>query len=93
MINIIGTMILLKFMLNDVPHAALGIDKGNPNPTRKGNSNPTRKGNPNPARRRKLVDFYGSWAVGRAESVCPRGDYECVEREASRLAAQVRARW
>ena len=85
MINIIGTMILLKFMLNDVPHAALGIDKGNPNPTR--------KGNPNPARRRKLVDFYGSWAVGRAESVCPRGDYECVEREASRLAAQVRARW
>jgi len=36
-------------------------------------------------KRAKLVDRFGSWAVGRAESVCPRQDAECVEREAGRL--------
>ena len=36
-------------------------------------------------KRAKLVNQYGSWAVGRAESVCPLQDDECVEREASRL--------
>lgn len=35
--------------------------------------------------RQHLVDLYGTWAVGRAESVCPEGDVPCVEREASRL--------
>ena len=35
--------------------------------------------------RAKLVDQFGSWAVGRAESVCPRQDAECVEREAGKL--------
>ena len=28
-------------------------------------------------KRAKLVDQFGSWAVGRAESVCPRQDAEC----------------
>lgn len=32
-----------------------------------------------------LVKLYGTWAVGRAESVCPEDDVACVEREASRL--------
>ena len=35
--------------------------------------------------RKKLVDMYGSWSVGRAESFCPEGDVECVKREAARL--------
>lgn len=40
--------------------------------------------------RQKLVDQYGSWSVGRAESVCPEGDVECVEREAARLLGAYR---
>jgi len=35
--------------------------------------------------RETLVDQYGTWAVGRAESVCPEDDVECVRREAARL--------
>lgn len=35
--------------------------------------------------RQKLVDQFGTWAVGRAESVCPEDDVACVEREAGRL--------
>lgn len=38
-------------------------------------------------KRAKLVNQYGSWSVGRAESVCPLHDDLCVEREASRLLA------
>lgn len=40
--------------------------------------------------RQRLVDQYGSWSVGRAESVCPEGDVECVRREASRLMGAYR---
>lgn len=40
--------------------------------------------------RQKLVDQYGSWGVGRAESVCREGDVECVEREAARLLGAYR---
>lgn len=40
--------------------------------------------------REELVDLYGTWSVGRAESVCPEGDVECVRRESARLAAIVR---
>lgn len=65
---------VIKLMLNDLPHIALGIS------------------NVDPTKRRELVDHYGSWAVGRAESICPRGDYNCIEREASRLAAIVRVK-
>lgn len=36
-------------------------------------------------RRPDLVAKYGAWAVGRAESVCPLDDSECVELEAARL--------
>lgn len=46
--------------------------------------------NPNTQKRRELVDLYGKWAVGRATAACPREDYNCVERESSRLAATVR---
>lgn len=35
--------------------------------------------------RKELIDQYGTWAVGRAESVCPEDDVECVRREAARL--------
>jgi len=35
--------------------------------------------------RQRLVDEFGSWAIGRAESVCPEDDIECVRREAGRL--------
>lgn len=35
--------------------------------------------------RQKLVDEFGSWATGRAETVCPEDDVECVRREAGRL--------
>lgn len=35
--------------------------------------------------REELVRQYGTWAVGRAESVCPEDDVECVRREAARL--------
>lgn len=40
--------------------------------------------------RQKLVDLYGSWSVGRAESVCPEGDIECVRRESARLLGAYR---
>lgn len=40
--------------------------------------------------RKRLVDEYGTWAVGRAESVCSEDDVECVEREASRLLGAYR---
>jgi len=40
--------------------------------------------------RENLVDLYGTWAVGRAESVCREGDVWCVEREASKLLAAYR---
>ena len=36
-------------------------------------------------KRRELIDRYGRWAVELAEASCPRGDEECVEREARRL--------
>lgn len=35
--------------------------------------------------RQELVDEFGTWAVGRAESVCPEDDVACVRREAGRL--------
>jgi len=35
--------------------------------------------------RDELVRMYGTWAVGRAESMCPEGDIECVKMEAARL--------
>ncbi len=35
--------------------------------------------------RKKLVDEFGTWAVGRAESVCPEDDVACVRLEAGRL--------
>lgn len=40
---------------------------------------------PHAIRRGQLVDEYGSWAVGRAESVCPLNDMDCIEKEAARL--------
>ncbi len=40
--------------------------------------------------RERLVAVYGTWAVGRAESICAEGDVACVEREAARLSAKVR---
>jgi len=50
------------------------------------------EGNPIPYEKRlELVSKYGRWAVDTAIGVCPRGDVECVEREARRLA-QVRWR-
>ena len=33
----------------------------------------------------ELVDQYGSWAVGRAKSVCPKYDMDCIRKEAARL--------
>jgi len=41
----------------------------------------------------ELENSYGRWQVRRAESVCPKHDLECIEREASRLAALLRARY
>ncbi len=35
--------------------------------------------------RQELVDEFGTWAIGRAESVCPEDDVACVRREAGRL--------
>lgn len=35
--------------------------------------------------RERLVREFGTWAVGRAESVCPEDDVACVERESARL--------
>jgi len=43
--------------------------------------------------RRRLVDKYGSWAVGRAEAVCPEDDIACVTREAKRLYETIQARY
>jgi hypothetical protein len=40
---------------------------------------------PHAIMRGQLVDKYGSWAVGRAESVCPLNDMDCIEKEAARL--------
>ena len=40
---------------------------------------------PHMLERQELIDKYGSWAVGRAEAVCPKGDMECIEKEAARL--------
>lgn len=42
--------------------------------------------------RRRLVEKYGSWAVGRAEAVCGEDDVACVTREAKRLIETVRTR-
>ncbi len=42
--------------------------------------------------RQRLIDEYGSWAVGRAEANCPEGDVECVRREAKALYLNHRAR-
>lgn len=42
--------------------------------------------------RERLVGIYGSWAVGRAESVCPADDVACVEREAVSLLAAYKKR-
>lgn len=41
----------------------------------------------------KLIDTYGNWQVQRAKSVCPRGDWACIEKEASRLAAVHKSRY
>jgi len=41
----------------------------------------------------ELENSYGRWQVHRAESVCPKHDLECIEREASRLAALLRTRY
>ncbi|MBA7465727.1 hypothetical protein ES707_00897 [subsurface metagenome] len=43
--------------------------------------------------RRRLVEQYGSWAVGRAEAICPEGDIACVTREAERLIETLRGRY
>ena len=41
--------------------------------------------NPIPWKDKKpLLEKYGEWAVNRAESFCPHGDVDCVEREAMR---------
>lgn len=42
---------------------------------------------------KELTACYGSWAAGLAKARCPRGDWECREREASRLAAVSRERF
>ena len=42
---------------------------------------------------RELVDKYGLWEVKRAEAVCPKGDWLCIESESARLAALLRARY
>lgn len=42
----------------------------------------------------RLVRQYGSWAVGRAESVCPEDDVQCVEHEAAEFLTKFKAgRW
>lgn len=44
--------------------------------------------------RARLVKQYGSWAVGRAESVCPEDDVMCVEGEAAEFLTKFKAgRW
>lgn len=43
--------------------------------------------------RRRLVEEHGSWAVGRAEAICPEGDIACVTREAKRLIETLRTRY
>ncbi len=43
--------------------------------------------------RRRLVDKHGSWAVGRAEAICPEDDIACVDREAKRLIETLRSRY
>lgn len=66
--NAMITMMLVKLMLNDIPHA-LALD-------------------PEYMKwRREQVDKYGSWAVGRAESLCSSGDRENVERVAASMQA------
>ncbi len=42
--------------------------------------------------RQRLVERYGSWAVGRAEAICPEDDVACVTREAKRLIETLRSR-
>ncbi len=42
--------------------------------------------------RRRLVEEYGSWAVGRAEAICPEDDVACVTRESKRLIETLRSR-
>lgn len=74
-VNGMMNMLVAKFMLNDAPHAMLGLED-----------------NPNRTKRKGLVDVYGSWSVGRAQSICPLHDWECIEREASRLAGMVRSK-
>lgn len=39
-----------------------------------------------------LVKKYGTWAVNRAESLCPHDDVACVEREARRMVEVYRQR-
>ena len=41
----------------------------------------------------ELIVKYGKWEVKRAMAVCPRHDWECITREASRLSAVLRARY
>jgi len=43
--------------------------------------------------RQDLVDKYGTWAVGRAEAVCPEGDTACVTKEAERLFNTIQKRY
>ena len=43
--------------------------------------------------RRRLVEQYGTWAVGRAEAVCPEDDIACVTKEAERLMETIRGRY
>lgn len=44
---------------------------------------------PHIVNRQMLVDEFGSWSVGRAESVCPKGDLSCIKAEAARLQKTV----
>lgn len=41
----------------------------------------------------RLVRQYGTWAVGRAEAVCPEDDVECVREEAYKLFGTYRKRY
>jgi hypothetical protein len=67
--------ILTGRMLNDLSHAALGLE----NPKRENAQEKRRE------RLRALKMEYGEWAVETAVAVCPRGDIGCIEREARRL--------
>ena len=35
--------------------------------------------------RLELEHAYGRWALNMAEAICPRGDMDCIKREAKRM--------